>query len=126
VVSAVRSASPSLFIDVSRIQGLGGRVQAPVDPAYAIQARFKHIRGVPSPGAGLPLFKLQVLDSLIDRLLALRVEGSLPADVSGLAAERLESLIVSLEGRLHESLLKSRPAFGGQFPETGLLVSLAA
>jgi len=126
VVSAVRSASPSLFIDVARIQSLGGRVQAPVEPAYAMQARFKHIRGVPAPGGGIPLFKLQVLDSLIDRLLSLREGKDVMAHIAGLTAGRLEPLLASLEGRLREALLGTRPPFGGQFPETGMLVDLAA
>jgi hypothetical protein len=53
-----------------------------VAPAQSAYARFEHLRAVPSPQGGVSLFKLRVLDKLIDRLLA---EGQAPAAVRSYA-----------------------------------------
>jgi hypothetical protein len=64
-------ASPGPFLNILRVQNLrGGELEVPVSPAQSAYARFEHLRGVPSPEGGVSLFKLRVLDKLIDRLLA--------------------------------------------------------
>ena len=80
----------------------------------------------PARGDGIPLFKLQVLDSLIDRLLAVRDGKGVLSGISAPSAGPLEPLLASLEHQLRESLLRIRPAFGGRYPETGMLIDLAA
>jgi hypothetical protein len=63
--------SPGLFLNIVRVRGLrGGRLEVPVAPSQSAYARFEHLRAVPSPEGGASLFKLRVLDKLIDRLLA--------------------------------------------------------
>jgi hypothetical protein len=126
VVQAVQATSPSLFINVSRKQNLGGRVSAPIEPVHAIYARFKHIRGIPASGGGVSLFKLRVLDTLIDRLLTLRERVPGNHELARLSDSDLEPLIGSLEKRLRAQLLQHKPVFGGLFPETGILIDLAA
>ena len=98
----------------------------PVEPAFITHSSFKHIQGVPARGVGVPIFKLRVLDSLIDRLLALRERLPGARDLARLPEDQLEGLIASLEQRLHAQVLQSKPPFGGLFPETGMLVDLAA
>lgn len=64
-------ASPGPFLNILRVQNLrGGELEVPVSPAQSAYARFEHLRAVPSPEGGVSLFKLRVLDNLIDRLLA--------------------------------------------------------
>ena len=70
MIQNVPSTNPGFFLDVIRIQNMqDGRVSVPVNPAHAVYARFKHVHGVPSRDGGAPLFRLRVLDNLIDRLL---------------------------------------------------------
>jgi len=71
MISAV--ASPGPFLNILRLRGLrGGDLEVPVSPVQSAYARFEHLRAVPSPEGGVSLFKLRVLDKLIDRLLAER------------------------------------------------------
>jgi len=119
-------ASPGPFLNILRVQNLrGGDLEVPVSPVQSAYARFEHLRGVPCPEGGISLFKLRVLDKLIDRLLA---EGqSVPeaARRPGLEPGQAETLIGELGGRLHQRLdsLTSLPGFA---PETGMLLDLVA
>jgi hypothetical protein len=126
VVQAVQAASPSLFLNVSQIQSLEGRISVPVEPVYTAYARFKHIQGIPASGGGISLFKLRILDTLIDRLLSLRERAPGNEELARLSNSDLEPLIGSLEQRLRAQLLLRKPVLGGMYPETGILVDLAA
>ena len=137
------AAPPGLFLNILRVQNLRGgqgRLEVPVAPADSLYARFEHLRGVPSPEGGVPLFKMRVLDKLIDRLLAEGQPVPEAARLSSLAPEQAESLIGELGGRLQKRLAGlaalsggfARPAggfarpIGGFAPETGMLVDLVA
>jgi len=118
--------SPGTFLNILRVQNLrGGDLEVPVAPAQSAFARFEHLRAVPSPQGGVSLFKLRVLDKLIDRLLA---EGqSVPgaARLAGLESGQAQTMIGELGGRLRKRLesLAALPAFN---PETGMLLQLLA
>jgi len=118
--------SPGTFLNILRVQNLrGGDLEVPVAPAQSAFARFEHLRAVPSPQGGVSLFKLRVLDKLIDRLLA---EGqSVPESVrlAGLESGQAQTMIGELGGRLRKRLesLAALPAFN---PETGMLLQLLA
>jgi hypothetical protein len=119
-------ASPGLFLNILRVQNLRGsqgRLDVPVSPVYSAYARFEHLRAVASPEGGASLFKLRVLDKLIDRLLA---EGqSVPeaARLPRLEPGQAEGLIRELAGRLWGRLSAPLRGFA---PETGMLVDLVA
>jgi hypothetical protein len=126
----VERASPAisgLFLDVLRIRSLQGeRLSLPVRSAYSPYARFEHIRGVPSAEGGVPIFKLRVLDKLIDRLLAYGEPAAIPETAIPAGSDGLDSLIDRLQQRLRRQVLGRASAFGGQFPDTGMLIDLVA
>jgi hypothetical protein len=93
---------------------------------YTIHARFKHIQGVPARDGAVPLFKLRILDNLIDHLLSLGEKVAGMADIASLPEKEMEPLMASLEQRLRQHVLQRTPMFGGLFPETGIIIDLAA
>ncbi len=126
--------SPGLFLNVLRVRSLrGGELEVPVSPAQTPYARFEHLRAVPSPQGGVSLFKLRVLDKLIDRLLS---EGqSVPeaARLSTLEPAQAQGLLGELGGRLARRLERLAALPGGWpgrprgfAPETGMLFELVA
>jgi hypothetical protein len=78
----------------------------PVRPAQAIYASFRHIQVLPDTRLqdGVPLYKLRILDSLIDRVTSTgaRGKGATPAFSAGLGRAaprdegRVDSLIIDL------------------------------
>ena len=98
----------------------------PVHPAQAAYARFKHIQGVPAAEGGAPIFRLRVLDNLIDRLLRYGQEVPAFGQPQNLEEAAIDPLIGRLQGLLHTHLLRFPSSFGGVFPETGMLIDLIA
>ena len=127
MIQNVSSTEPGLFLNVIRIQNMnGGRITVPVNPAHAVYARFKHIQGVPSQSGGAPLFRLRVLDNLIDRLLRYAEQVPSAEQLRELTADGIDPLISRLENRLRSRLLQFPSSFGGNYPETGMLIDLSA
>lgn len=127
MVHSVSSTQPGFFLDIIRIQNMqGGRITAPVNPAHAVYARFKHIQGVPAKGGGAPIFRLRVLDNLIDRLLRYREEVPGLEKLGEMNPESVDPLISELQSRLRSHLLQFPSSFGGNYPETGMLIDLIA
>jgi hypothetical protein len=129
LVRNVLPAQPGFFPNILRLQSLKGgqgRLAVPVVPFQAAYAHFQHFRGVPSPEGGISLFKLGVLDRLIDRLLAERQPVPPPKDISRLQSGDAEAMISALSGRLARRLASLGGLPGGFAPETGMLVDLVA
>jgi hypothetical protein len=127
MIQSVSAAKPGFFLDVIRIQNMkGGRITVPVNPAHTIYARFKHVRGVPASNGGASLFKLRILDSLIDRLLSYSEPVPSLERLRDLDEQAIDPLINSLQTRLRGHLLQFPSSFGGTFPETGMLIDLSA
>ena len=127
MIQNVSAANPGFFLNVIRIQNMqDGRISVPVNPAHAVYARFKHVLGVPSNDGGTPLFRLRVLDNLIDRLL--RYSEQIPSEqqLRALDVEDIDPLISRLQNQLRSHLLQFPSSFGGTFPETGMLIDLIA
>ena len=127
MIQNVSSVNPSFFLNIIRIQNMqDGRITVPVKPAQAVYARFKHILGVPARDGGAPMFRLRVLDNLIDRLL--RLSGQVPSaqQLRDLDGEAIDPLIDRLQNQLRTHLLQFPSSFGGTFPETGMLIDLVA
>jgi len=127
MIQNLSSIQPGVFLDVIRIQNLrSGRITVPVNPAHTVYARFKHIRGVPAQDGGTPLFRLRVLDNLIDRLLNFHETVPAVQRLQDLETQAVDTLISDLQNRLRGHLLEFPSPFGGNFPETGMLIDLIA
>ena len=127
MVHNISSTQPGFFLNIIRIQNMqGGRITAPVNPAHVVYARFKHIQGVPAQNGGAPIFRLRVLDNLIDRLLHYREEAPGLEELRELNPESIDPLISRLQSRLRGHLLQLPSSFGGNYPETGMLIDLVA
>ena len=127
MIENVSATQPGFFLNVIRIQNMrDGRITVPVNPAHTVYARFKHVLGVPSQNGGTPLFRLRVLDNLIDRLLRYSEQVPSPQQLRELEADDIDPLISSLQNQLRNRLLHFPSSFGGTFPETGMLIDLIA
>jgi len=99
----------------------------PIQRAHFVYARFKHIKGVPSADGGVSVFKLRVLDNLLDKMLA--VKGSFVIDTEkrkDVNLGNIDKITQRLQSALREILLAVKPAFSGLFSETGLIIDMVA
>jgi len=127
VIAGVQGVTPIVFPNLIRVQGNNSRMSLPIQRAHFVYARFKHIKGVPTADGGVSVFKLRVLDNLLDKMLA--VKGSLVIDadkMKDINVGNIDKITQRLQSALRESILAVKPAFGGLFPETGMIIDMVA
>jgi hypothetical protein len=106
-------------------QSDGHDVIMPVRPAQAINASFKHIQVRPDSNLqdGVPLYKLKILDSLIDQMTK---TGAGARGVDGINASTIDGVISSLT-RAGQAEGGAGSAYrAGFFLEPGAFVDLVA
>ncbi len=127
MIAGVRGVTPIVFPNLIRVQGTNSRMSLPVQRAHFVYARFKHIKGVPTADGGVSIFKLRVLDNLLDKMLAVKGTFVIDADkMKDVNPGNIDKITQRLQSALRESLLAVKPAFSGLFPETGLLIDMVA
>ncbi len=127
MVGAVSHNPTVNLANILRAQYSAGKVALPVDGA--LYARFRHIQGVPSSGAGngYSISKLQVIDLLVDRLVQLRgrdVETPRPEN----DADAID-VITKLAGQIHSEFTSANSVtrfFAAGVAESGLVFDLVA
>ena len=127
MIAGVRGVTPIVFPNLIRVQGSNSRMSLPIQRAHFVYAKFKHIKGVPSAEGGVSVFKLRILDNLLDKMLA--VKGSLVVDADKMKVvniDNIDNITQNLQSTLRESLLSEKPAFSGLFTETGMLIDMVA
>lgn len=124
MVQALSGINATTFPNIMSIRGLSGRISVPVRRLSTPYAQFKHIKGVPVTAGGLPVFKLKILDGLIEQLTSYRGRISGLPELEQLKPEGLDALIGQLQQQVRQTLTASPPLFGGSFADTGLLVNI--
>jgi len=122
----VQGVTPSTTIGMAQVIAVRSAqsdqgIVMPVRPAQAIYASFRHIQLLPDSRLqdGIPLYKLQILDSLIERMYATGHGGQGQA-ASGSAAARTARDEGGVD-RLIGELSKSLRAGGGNSYRAGFL-----
>ena len=105
------------------VQSAGRKLSFPVRPSLVVYANFKHIQVVPDSSleGGIPLYKLTVLDNLIESLS--RIPGSGPMESRKVTAKTIDGVIGDITGRLRG---RSGSFQAGLRPDTGLVVDMVA
>ena len=121
--------TPSPASAALRLRGGSGsaRIAVPVQPAGALYVRFKHIVGVPSHDglSGVSIFRLRILDNLIDRFLRQKgLAGGTAGEPIQVEPEAVDTLIGALQADLHASATGASAAVPAVEP--GMIMSLFA
>jgi len=102
-------------------QSDGGDVIMPVRPAQLIYANFKHIQVRPDSRLqdGIPLYKLKILDTLIEQL-------SQKKPLRSVDAGSIDSAIAEMSRGCRAAGSPGQPYRGGFLPAPGAFVDLVA
>jgi hypothetical protein len=110
-------------------------VVVPVRPVQAIDANFRHVQLLPDTRIqdGVPIYKLRILDSLIEKLSPGRAGASAAVPGGGAGrAEAVDRIIGNLSGDLRAAAAESGRGIGssayraGFLPLPGAFVDLVA
>ncbi len=117
MIQAVSGARVGVFPNIIKAKGfLHSRLLVPIRPLHSY-TRFEHIIGIPVPDGGIPVFKLRILDNLIDNLIAAKEQVPTGEELRRIKPGKVDSLI---------NIMSSKARFGGLYPETGMLIDLVA
>ena len=102
-----------------------GKLALPVNGPLGY-ARLKHIQGVPPSGeaGGFSIQKLQVLDSLIERLVRMKSAERFTPDDDGASAQQVDAMIERYSAQLHQVLQQlSASGYAGQADSLGNILN---
>lgn len=117
----------SLFTTTS-----SGRIIVPVKNNVAVYTQFEHVRGTPAPKGerGVPVDKIRILNTLIDRLITMKQKVPVEKEAVGLKDAELDTQIISYQRQIKEVVdtAASNGSYGlaGLLPEAGEVFSISA
>ena len=88
-----------------------GKVAIPVKPSMVIYSQLEHISGYADPkdSSGISLNKVYMLNTLIDKVSASKVETTAgKIDIKGLSEEQLDSMISDYQAKLQTQLTTAK------------------
>ena len=110
-----------------------GKLYVPVNSHYVGYAQFDHVSGI-SAGRGqqgVPLNKLSILNTLIDRFLSLKSDGTelvSKEEAGGLTDSQLDAMITHVQTQMKDALQSATfipyGLSGAAMPLTGTVFSL--
>ncbi|MBN2534568.1 MAG: hypothetical protein JXB88_16915 [Spirochaetales bacterium] len=124
MIQGISSVQPVIIPNIIRLKHGTGKITVPLKPSQSIYARFKHITAIPARmnGEGVPVYKLRMLDNLIERLIG---QTNMAEKFVRISPETIDTLISNFKQELsfHESSVK---AYNNIRPQTGLILNTFA
>jgi len=119
------SSSPLILPNLIRFQNGAGKLSYPVKPDQNITAQFKYITTFPSEDGGdnVSVYKLQILDQLLEQVVGESGKGKEYLRISNDAAD---SLIDKLKGQLLNREYNAKKSYGNLSPEKGIILDIYA
>lgn len=131
MLSDIRSLNANLYHSMVST-GVGtGKLYVSVKPNQVLYAQFEHVSGIASSssGSGVPVSKIQILNSLIERLAKVKndpVQPELPGDLSD---EQVDAMIEGFQNQITTAVQTAQAnpfALTGLSAPTGQLVNMVA
>jgi hypothetical protein len=125
----ITSISPSTSSIISRIffsHNLSQKIAVPVQPFFSPLISLKHLVGVPSynNGENIPLYKLRVLDNLIERLARLKNQNVAEDYPKIINSENIDSLITDISRQVKNISKALQPFISGFAQEAGNFLNI--
>ncbi|MCR5606056.1 MAG: hypothetical protein K6F69_04475 [Treponema sp.] len=130
MITMLGPMNPSSYSNL--MQGSTGKLYVPVNPNVVGYAQFDHVSGVAAARnqRGIPVNKLSILNTLIDRLLTVNGSDMKQVDpdaIQTLSDNQLDSMISHVQGQVKEALKSAAVmpyGLTGALPLTGAVFSL--
>ena len=105
-VHSIANANVFQLSSMARAEAASRKLALPVKSSLVMYSRFKHVHGTPSleKGTGLPLSSLRAMDSLIERLIAVRGRNTYWGSVEGMNGDDIGFAVERLQIELHKKI----------------------
>ena len=121
----VNTVQTVIVPNILRFRHGSGKLAVPLTPARAVSTHFRHITAVPTlkAGSSVPMYKLRILDNLIEQLSGKKGKGE---DIVRISKGNIDGLISAFKREID---IRSPGGFftgGYSTPDTGLLLDVFA
>ena len=127
-MQGISSVNPVIIPNIMKVRTMQGKLSVPVKPMFTMFAQFKHISGVPKKDSSVPVYKLMILDNLIDQFVTVRGRGALEStrELQQLSPQTVDAQINTFFNDLHQRISAESP-YGRIFaPEKGTVLNMVA
>jgi hypothetical protein len=127
MISRISATASSIINRLYFNNRLTTKITVPVRPFLSPSIALKHLIGIPSTDNtdSIPLYKLRMLDNLIERLTRLKVQGTAKDFSDLITAQNIDSHIKNLSEQVRNHFLKLLPYTSGLAAEQGMLVNVS-
>ena len=121
-ISSVRSV---IVPNIIRLKHGRGKITVPLKPSQSVYARFKHITAIPAKinSEGIPVYKLRILDNLIERLIG---QTNKAEEYVKISPENIDTLISHFKQELSYRASSVKAFFNNIRPQTGMILNVFA
>lgn len=127
MISRTGNLNPYAF---SFSSGQAGKLYVPVRPTAVIYAQFDHVSGFPARQgeSGVSLSKVQILNTLIGHLSAMKGSQNAVPKANGLSGKQIDAMIKNLQNQVKQTVSapSAQYAPSGAQPQAGVLFSIEA
>ncbi|MBN2440360.1 MAG: hypothetical protein JXJ04_03415 [Spirochaetales bacterium] len=125
MIQNISSIGPIIAPNVFHLRPGSGKISVPIKPSQSLNARFKHITALPVNTAegSVPIYKLQMLDNLIERLIGQKGKAE---EFVTISRENIDTLVSHLKDELSFRNSTFKAFQSNLRPGTGLLFNILA
>ncbi len=127
MISSISPTGSTIINRLYFINDITRKISVPVRRFLSPAIALKHLIGIPAQSdlEGIPLYKLRMLDNLIERLARLKKENNGGIIGKIITPESIDSHISRLSSQVKNAYNKIVPFAGGLSPESGRLLDIS-
>jgi hypothetical protein len=127
MISGISPTGPTIINRLYMINDLTRKISVPVRRFFSPSIALKHLIGIPTSNdlEGIPLYKLRILDNLIERLARLKKENNTGITGEVISADNIDTHISRLSSQVKNAYNRIAPFAGGLSPESGRLLDIS-
>jgi len=132
MISNINTLNPATYTHYITGGAAYGKLVVPVSPIMVMYSQLEHVSGVAasSTSSGVNISKVQILNTLIDRLITMKQKVPEKNNTTVLSEDQVDFLIKDYEKQIKNTInaAKANPYAlqGGSVPPTGSLFTIAA
>jgi hypothetical protein len=125
VIGSISSIRPATVPNIAFLKRGTGKIAVPIKPSRSISARFKHITAIPArmDNEGISVYKLQILDNLIERLVG---QSNRAEEYVKISSENIDTLISHFKQELSFRESSPNALYNSIKPQIGIILNVYA
>jgi hypothetical protein len=111
MISGISPTGPTIINRLYMINDLTRKISVPVRRFFSPSIALKHLIGIPTSNdlEGIPLYKLRILDNLIERLARLKKENNTGITGEVISADNIDTHISRLSSQVKNAYNRITP-----------------